>query len=266
MIIFPAIDLRHGKCVRLLYGDPNQQTTYSDNPLAMAQTFVEAGAAWLHIVNLDGAFEDSAGAKQNHQAIQDILDNLDVSIQVGGGIRTATHIENWLELGVTRVILGTVAAENPAQVAGLIDRFGPDKIVVGIDAKAGKVATRGWQDLSELDAIRFGQEMRAMGVTHTVYTDISRDGALTGSNSAASKKMAEATKLRVIISGGVASLDDIHQAMAIKSEYPDYIEGVIIGRALYEGKFELSQALQIAKTSKNDSNLRSKPQSKTKKA
>lgn len=243
MIIFPAIDLRHGKCVRLLHGDPNTQTTYADDPSEVAAQFEEDGAEWLHVVNLDGAFSDQAGANQNENAIQSILDRVDIPLQVGGGIRSVEDIERLLSMGATRVILGTIAVERPRQILDIIARFGAEQIVVGIDAKAGMVATHGWRNLSDETALAFGKEMRSMGVTHTVYTDISRDGALTGINLGACKLMGQQTGLHVIISGGVAGLDDVRQAKAATASN---IEGLIIGRALYTKDITLSQALEIA--------------------
>ena len=245
MIIFPAIDLRQGKCVRLLYGQPSAQTTYSDDPAGMALQFANDGAEWLHVVNLDGAFGDQDGANTNFAAIQTILDSIKIPIQVGGGIRSIEDIDRLLNMGVTRVILGTMAVERPRQVLDIIARYGPQQIVVGIDARDGKVAIHGWQDLSELEAVAFGQQMQAMGVTHTVYTDISRDGALTGANVPACEKMGQESGLQVIVSGGVADLNDIHRAKAGEA---NNLEGVIIGRALYEGSIELSAAIEVANT------------------
>lgn len=243
MIIFPAIDLRHGKCVRLLYGDPAAQTTYADDPAEVAARFEEAGAEWLHVVNLDGAFSDISTAGLNQNALQAILDRVTIPVQVGGGIRQIEDIDALLNLGVSRVILGTMAVERPRQIPDLIGRFGAEQIVVGIDAKEGKVATHGWRNLSTLSAVELGREMRSMGVIHTVYTDISRDGALTGINLEAGLALGQQTGLRVIISGGVAGLDDVRLAQAAPAEV---IEGLIIGRALYTKAIDLVEALRIA--------------------
>ena len=246
MIIFPAIDLRNGQCVRLLHGNPDAQTIYSIDPAGMAETFVAEGAEWLHVVNLDGAFGEKAGAQKNIAAIQAILDRVDIPIQVGGGLRTPGDIEHLLDMGVTRVILGTMAVDRPRQVLDIVARFGPEQILVGIDVDSsdGRVATHGWRNISEIDAIAFGKQMRAMGVTHVVYTDISRDGALSGANIDACKLMGEQTRLQVIISGGVAGLEDIRQArFAARSN----IHGVIIGRALYTGDIKLADALRVAR-------------------
>jgi phosphoribosylformimino-5-aminoimidazole carboxamide ribotide isomerase len=246
MIIFPAIDLRDGHCVRLLRGDPDTQTVYSNDPAAIAEKFAEAGAEWIHVVNLDGAFGDEAASQRNITAIQSILDRIDIPIQVGGGIRSTEDIDRLLEMGASRVILGTMAVNRPRQVLDIIARFGAEQIVVGIDADAtvGKVATHGWRNLSDVDAVDLGKQMRSMGVTHIVYTDINRDGALTGANIEACRIMGEQTQLKVIVSGGVASLDDITQAkMAARSN----IHGIIIGRALYNGDLDLKEAIEEAK-------------------
>lgn len=243
MIIFPAIDLRNGQCVRLLYGQPDKQTVYASDPVGVAEQFVHDGASWLHIVNLDGAFSDETGAGKNQRALQRILEVIGIPVQVGGGIRREADIERLLNLGVARVILGTLAAREPKRVGQIIRHFGPDRIVVGIDAREGQVAVNGWQTTSTRNALEFGQEMAAEGVLRIVHTDISRDGALTGSNVAASAELASATKVNVIISGGVADLADIHRAKAAANPY---LEGMIIGRALYEGKLSLVDAVAAA--------------------
>lgn len=242
MIIFPAIDLRQGQCVRLLHGNPDVQTTYAEDPVQIAEQFVEQGAEWLHVINLDGAFGDATGSAKNLEAIQSILDSIDIPIQVGGGIRSLENITYLLNMGVTRVILGTMAVERPRQILDIIARFGAEQIVVGIDARDGKVASHGWRNISNLTAIEFGQQMHSLGVTHTIYTDIARDGALTGINLEASKLMGQQSGLKVIISGGVASLDDIKQA---KAATDSNIVGIIIGRALYTGNINLPEALAI---------------------
>jgi len=245
MIIFPAIDLRNGQCVRLLHGNPDAQTTYSDDPAAIAEKFAEAGAEWLHVVNLDGAFGEKEGVQKNLVAIQAILDRVDIPIQVGGGIRANEDIENLLEMGVSRVILGTIAVDRPRQVLDIVARFGSSQIIVGIDVDMaeGHVATHGWRNISNTNAIELGRQMRSMGITHVVYTDISRDGALTGANLEACRLLGEQTQLQIIVSGGVANLDDIRQAKRYRRSN---IHGVIIGRALYTGDINLAEALQVA--------------------
>lgn len=242
MIIFPAIDLRHGKCVRLLRGDPNLQTTYADDPIAVAANFEEAGAEWLHVVNLDGALDDETGARQNKEAIQAILDRVTIPVQVGGGIRTIQDIEVLLDMGITRVILGTMAVERTRQLPDIMGRFGPKQVIAGLDARNGKIATHGWQTTAELNVPDFGKKLHAIGFTHAVYTDISRDGALTGINLTESQTLGQQTGLQVIISGGVAGLDDVKQAAAAT----DNIHGLIIGRALYTGNITLPDALKAA--------------------
>lgn len=243
MIIFPAIDLRNGQCVRLLHGDPDQQTNYSDDPGWVAEQFAEAGAEWLHVVNLDGAFGDTSGSATNLEAIQAILDQVSIPIQLGGGIRTIEDIERLLNLGITRVILGTMAVERPRQILDIIARFGAEQIVIGIDARYGKVASHGWRKTSNLTATALGQQMQSLGVTRIVYTDISRDGALTGINVKGSKELAQETGLKVIISGGAATMDDVHQAHANAGTD---IEGLIIGRALYTKAIDLTEAIEAA--------------------
>jgi len=244
MIIFPAIDLRGGKCVRLLRGDPVAQTVYADDPAETAAQFAEAGAEWLHVVNLDGALGEVGPAARNLEAIQSILDGVDIPIQVGGGIRTIEDIEQLLAMGVTRVILGTMAVERTRQMPDVIARFGPKQILVSLDTRQGRIATHGWRTLTDQTAIDFGRQMRAMGVTHAVHTDIDRDGALTGLPLDASLSLAEATGLRLILSGGVASLEDVRRAAQAAARAP--IEGLIIGRALYAGRIALADALEVA--------------------
>ncbi len=240
MILFPAIDIRHGKCVRLLHGDPTAETVYADDPAEVAASFETAGAEWLHVVNLDGAFGETEDTR-TADAIQAIIDRVEIPVQLGGGIRSITDIEKALEMGVTRVILGTMAVERIRQMPDILARFGAKQIVIGVDTRGDKVATHGWQKTSNLDAINFGKEMRAMGVTHIVHTDISRDGALSGINLHASLALADATSLRVIVSGGVAGLNDVRWANAAGGK----IEGLIIGRALYDGTFTLPDALAV---------------------
>ncbi len=243
MIIFPAIDIRRGNCVRLLHGDPNKETVYSDDPAEVAAAYQEQGTQWLHVVNLDGAFDDPSGDTATDDAIQAIVDRVDIPVQVGGGLRTFADIEYVLNMGVSRVVLGTFAVERLRQLPDVLGWFGPEQIIVGIDARDGMVATHGWQQTADVTAINFGKEIQAMGVTTVVHTDISRDGALTGINLAASQQLAKETGLNIILSGGVATLDDVRQA----ASGGDKIEGLIIGRALYTGAFTLPEALEAAK-------------------
>ncbi len=246
MILLPAIDLRRGRCVRLRMGNPEEETVFGDDPAAMAQHWVHLGAEWLHIVNLDGALGEVLGTTTeppiNVRALRNIRQTVRVPLQFGGGIRTLDDIRSLLDLGVERVILGTVAVQNPALVATAIRQFGTEHIVIGLDARDGRIATHGWREQSELTAITVGQRMYDMGVTLVVYTDISRDAMLTGVNLVETARLAQETGLQVIASGGVASLRDI-QALLDLAE--TNIVGVISGQALYTGKLDLQAALAL---------------------
>ena len=239
MIIFPAIDLRQGRCVRLRRGRPDAETLYSDDPVAVAKRWVREGAQWLHVVNLDGAFGVSS---PNLRIAGQIAASVEVPLQFGGGLRTLADIEKALGLGITRVILGTVALHQPQLVAQAIERFGPERIMVSIDAQDGRVAARGWRELSDLKAVDLARRMRDIGVQRVVYTDISRDGMLTGVNVPATERLARESGLRVIAAGGVASLKDIQM---LKAAEESGIEGVIIGQALYTGAISLPEALAV---------------------
>jgi phosphoribosylformimino-5-aminoimidazole carboxamide ribotide isomerase len=238
--IYPAIDLRNGSVVRLKRGDPEQQTTFGYDPGATAQKWVEAGANWIHVVNLDGAFDEGGAA--NWRALPGILQS-GAKVQFGGGLRTMKDVAMAIGRGVSRIILGTVAVEDPDLVANLISRFGSDKIVVGIDALNGQVRTHGWQSNTRLSPEILALQMRAQGVRRIIYTDIDRDGLLSGVNSEATGQLASTSGMRVIASGGVASLDDVRAAAA---QAPSGVDGVIIGRALYDGQIDLTDALAIA--------------------
>ncbi len=245
-ILFPAIDLRRGRCVRLRQGDPRAETTYSDDPAAVARTWVEQGASWLHVVNLDGAFGEArrpgAPLPINLQQLQAIRQAVDIPIQFGGGIRTLQDMALALELGATRVVLGTVAVNNPDLVRQALARFGPERVVVGIDARDGFVATHGWLSQSQVRAEDLARAMAQVGVQRVVYTDIQRDGMLSGVEVAGSVALAQASGLQVIASGGVGSLEDIR---ALAAHAQDGIQGVIIGQALYTQQFTLAQALAL---------------------
>ncbi len=247
MIVLPAIDLRHGRCVRLRQGRAEDETVYDTDPAAVARRWVKEGASWLHVVNLDGAFGDvppGEGQPINLRRLAEIRAAVpETRIQFGGGVRTLDDIEAALGLGATRVILGTVALRQPALVAEAVQRFGAGRIVVGIDARQGRVATHGWQRTSETTATALGRAMRAAGVARVVYTDIARDGMLTGVNVEATVALATATGLRVIASGGVASLEDV---VRLGAHSQSGIEGVIIGQALYKGAISLPGALRAA--------------------
>lgn len=237
--IYPAIDLRNGRVVRLQYGDPNKQTVFSDDPVAMGQKWIEAGTEWLHVVNLDGAFDEAGAA--NWEALPG-LTRLKARVQFGGGIRTLGDIECALAAGVDRVILGTAAIENPDLVGQAIAQFGVEQMVVGIDARDGRVKTRGWLQDTNVTPADLGKKMKALGVKTIIYTDINRDGVLTGVNAAATATLAQAAGLNVIASGGVASLADIRQCQALADQG---VIGVITGRAIYDGRIDLAAALQM---------------------
>lgn len=236
MIVIPAIDLKDGKCVRLLQGRKEDVTVYSDDPTAMAKNWVDLGARLLHIVDLDGAF---TGEQKNFDRISEIRKSIHIPIEVGGGIRDIGAVETLAGLGVDRVIIGTSAAKDPDMVREACDKF-PGKIIVGIDARDGKVAVKGWVETTELDAIDFAKKMQDNGAAGIVYTDISRDGMLSGPNVEAMAGMVGAVDIPVIASGGVSNLDDIKKLMQIENLW-----GVITGKALYAGTLDLKSALEV---------------------
>lgn len=240
MIVIPAIDLKEGKCVRLEQGLMEKDTVYSDNPAAMARHWQDEGGELLHLVDLDGAF---AGVPKNREAIQAIVAAVDIPTELGGGIRDLETIEAYLELGIGRVILGTVAKENPALVGEACRRF-PGRIVVGIDAKDGLVAVRGWAEVTEKRAIDLAREMENFGVTAIIYTDIACDGMMQGPNLEATTALAEAISIPVIASGGVSSLDDIRNLLQIEASG---VEAVITGKAIYTGSLNLREAVALTK-------------------
>lgn len=236
--LWPAIDLKGGKCVRLLHGDMDQATTYGDNPAAQAWQFRDVGFGHLHVVDLDGAF---AGKPENAEAVEQILYETDAKVELGGGIRDLDTVERWLALGVTRVILGTAAVKDPDFVRAALRTF-PGRIVLGIDAKDGMVATEGWGDVSSLKAEEVIRRFDPEGIAAIVYTDISRDGALVGANVEATRALAEAVEVPVLASGGIASVEDL-QALALHHEVG--VAGAILGRSLYEGTINPSEALAV---------------------
>ena len=237
MDVIPAIDLLGGKCVRLYQGDYQRSQVFEENPVIVAQKWVQQGAPWLHVVDLDGAKE---GKSVNLEAIRAIVTASPVPVQVGGGLRDRTSVEQLLNLGVTRVILGTVAVEQPALVKQLCQEF-PQQIVVGIDARNGQVATRGWLETSQVAATDLAQQMAAVGVSAIIYTDIQRDGTLAGPNLDALREMTAAVEIPVIASGGVSSLTDLLSLLALE---PLGVTGAIVGSALYKGKLDLAEAIQ----------------------
>ena len=239
MNIYPAIDLRHGHVVRLKYGDPDQQTTYGDDPIETARRWTDAGAQWIHIVNLDGAFDDEPGAAINRSLLQSLA-MVGPQIQFGGGLRSIPDIEAALSHGAARVVIGTLAIEQPDVLREAVERFGSDRVVVGLDAQRGRVKTRGWQNDGGSDMITIGRQIRSAGVNLVVHTDIGRDGDLSGVNGPASAELARETGLQVIASGGVSSIEDV-----LSPQNYARIEGVIIGRALYTGAIDLKQLLSV---------------------
>lgn len=238
--VYPAIDLHHGEVVRLQFGDLDRKTVFGTDPVAIAHQWIATGATWLHIVNLDGAFDES-GAR-NWQLLPKLA-NLGANIQFGGGIRSLQQIAQALNRGVTRVVIGTAAVEDPDIVEDAVRRFGPERIAVGIDARDGLVRTRGWKSDSQLSPLDLGLQMAALGIQTIIYTDISRDGVLVGVNAQATTRLAQETGLNVIASGGVASIDDVRRTKAL---YNDGVTGLIVGRALYDGKLDLKDALKLA--------------------
>lgn len=238
MIIFPAIDLKNGQCVRLFKGDMAQATIFNDNPCAQALEFEKSGFRYLHLVDLDGAIE---GMAVNKSAVEAILKTVKIPLQLGGGIRSICAIENWLSLGVSRVILGTVAAKNPALVREAAQKFA-GKIVVGIDSKNGFVATQGWVETSEVKTLDLAKKYEDCGVAAIIYTDISRDGTLTGLDFEGTRILAQNLTIPIIASGGVSSIEDIKNLQSLE-QYG--LEGVIIGRALYDKKIDVKELLDL---------------------
>ncbi len=240
MILFPAIDLKNGECVRLRQGDMDCATVFNDNPAAQAAIFEAQGFSWLHVVDLDGAF---AGAPVNREAVDAILGAVSFPVQLGGGVRDMRTVEGWLARGVARVIIGTAAVRDPAFVKAAA-RAHPGRIVVGIDAREGQVAVEGWAQTSSLSAVDLGQRFEDAGVAAIVYTDIARDGMLQGVNWDGTIALAQSLRIPVIASGGLASMDDIERLMQ-----PDaaILEGAITGRALYDGRIDPAAALALLK-------------------
>ncbi|WP_338818080.1 1-(5-phosphoribosyl)-5-[(5-phosphoribosylamino)methylideneamino] imidazole-4-carboxamide isomerase [Moorella thermoacetica] len=239
MLVMPAIDLREGRCVRLYQGRIEAETVYSTDPVAVARGWVERGARWLHVVDLDGAF---AGRPRNLEVIAAIIRAAGVPVQVGGGIRSLESLAGVLAAGASRVVLGTVAITNPEVVATAVERYG-ERVVVGIDSLDGQVAIEGWEATVARGAVEFARQMASLGVTRAVFTDIGRDGTLQGPNIAATREMAHSGGLKIIASGGIASLDDLRKLKELAAEG---VEGAILGRSLYNGNFTLEEALAVA--------------------
>ncbi len=239
MILYPAIDLKDGQCVRLLHGDMDKATVFNNSPADQAAQFARDGFAWLHVVDLNGAIE---GRAVNAEAVQDILHGVSIPVQLGGGVRTYEQVEAWIEAGVSRVILGTVAVEDPELVKRCAREW-PEQIAVAVDVKDGRVAVKGWVGTSDLDAITLARRFEDVGVAALIVTDISRDGAMTGVNVAQVGEVADAVHIPVIASGGVASVKDIELLKARKGVA---IAGAILGRSLYEGAIRPAEALTVA--------------------
>ncbi len=235
MILYPAIDLKDGQCVRLLKGDMDKATVFHDNPAAQALAFEHAGCEWLHLVDLNGAFE---GAPVNAAPVENILAACSVPVQLGGGIRDMKTIEQWLDKGLSRVILGTVAVENPDLVRDAARHF-PEQIAIGLDARDGKVATRGWATETETEVTDLARQFEDAGVAAIIYTDINRDGAMQGPNVDATAALANAVRIPVIASGGVSSIGDLRRLKNCGAP----LNGVISGRALYDGRIDLGAAV-----------------------
>lgn len=239
--IFPAIDMRGGKCVRLFKGDYAQETIYGDSPFDMAKSFADAGATFIHMVDLDGAKD---GERVHAKDVVRVAKELPLRVQIGGGIRTEEDVSFYLDQGVERVIIGSLAIREPELVASFIEKYGAERIVIGLDAKDGMVATHGWLETSNQTAIEVGQYFASKGAKHFIFTDIATDGTLQGPNIEANEALARATGANIIVSGGMSSLADIQAVKEAAKQTT--IAGVIIGKALYTGQFTLEEALKEA--------------------
>ena len=243
MILFPAIDLKDGNCVRLYKGEMDQATIFNNDPGDQARQFEKSGCEWLHIVDLNGAF---AGHPVNGDAVKSILENVNIPVQLGGGIRDLDTIQSWIEAGISRVILGTIALRDPNVVITAAKRF-PGKIAVGIDARDGMVAVEGWAETSDMSAIDLGKKFEDAGVTSIIYTDIDRDGTMTGLNLESTINLANALNIPIIASGGVSSLSDLKSLKGLAKNAQGIIEGAISGRALYDGSLDVREAISFLK-------------------
>ncbi len=237
MILYPAIDLKDGQCVRLVRGDMDAATVFNDDPAAQARAFEAAGCEWVHLVDLNGAF---AGAPMNGAAVEAILAAITIPAQLGGGIRDMATIEGWLAKGLRRVILGTVAVRDPGLVKDAARAF-PDRVAVGIDARAGLVAVEGWAETTDITALDLARKFEDAGVAAIIYTDIDRDGAMQGPNIEATAALANAVSIPVIASGGVSSIDDLRALKNCGAR----LDGVISGRALYDGRIDVAEAVSV---------------------
>ena len=235
MLLIPAIDLKNGRCVRLLQGELDSETVYSDDPAAMACSFEDAGAKRLHLVDLDGAFR---GKGKNLDSIHSILKSISIPVQLGGGLRTADDVERMLKLGVSSVIIGTMAVKNPDIFEDIIKRYSSEQIILGIDARNRKVAIEGWQEGTEIYDVDFALHWKKVGIQRVVFTDIARDGMLSGPNMEALRNFARGTGLKIVASGGISSMEDLEQ---LKTLEEDGVDQVISGKAIYEGKLDLKE-------------------------
>ena len=241
MLLIPAIDLRDGRCVRLTQGRREDVKVYDGDAVEIALSYQNNGARMLHIVDLDGAFSDPNS--RNRQVLSEVISKIEIPAQFGGGLRSLRDIEQVIDLGITRVVIGTLAVESPETVEKAVRSFGGDRIAVGIDARSGQVLTRGWEKEEQISALELAQRVAALGVERIVYTDVARDGMLTGVNIEQTCMIARESGLRVTASGGVSSLEDIKR---LRSVSDGGIDSVIVGKALYEGRFTLKEALQAA--------------------
>ena len=235
MLLIPAIDLKNGRCVRLLQGEADAETVYSDDPAAMARSFEDAGAKRLHLVDLDGAFR---GQGTNLDSIHSILKTISIPVQLGGGLRTADDVERMLKLGVSSVIIGTMAVKNPDVFEDIIKHYPGEQIILGIDARNRKVAIEGWQEGTEIYDVDFALHWKKVGIQRVVFTDIARDGMLSGPNMEALRNFARGTGLKIVASGGVSSMEDLE---LLKTLEADGVDQVISGKAIYEGKLDLKE-------------------------
>lgn len=238
MLLIPAIDLRNGFCVRLLQGESDKETVYSNDPAAMAVTFEEAGAKRLHLVDLDGAFQ---GEGANISSIRSILKNVSIPVQIGGGLCTEEDIDRMLALGVSAVIVGTMAVKHPDVLEKLLKKYTDEQIILGIDARNRKVSIEGWKESTEIQDVKFALRWKNSGIKRVVFTDISRDGMLSGPNLAALREMTEHTGLKIVASGGISSMDDLEQ---LKTLEPNGVDQAISGKAIYEGKIDLKRVFK----------------------
>ena len=246
MILFPAIDLRRGSCVRLERGAADRETVYDTDPLRMGQRFLDVGAEWVHVVDLDAAF----GEGSNRERIRQLVQNVPICVQSGGGLRTLKDLEEVLDAGVARAVIGTAAVEQPELVRTAVERWGADRIAVGLDARGRHPAVRGWREDTSADLLELGQSLAELGVRTLIYTDIDRDGMMAGPNLDAAAELAEATGADVLVSGGVGSMADVAAVAAaarLPRAGPGKIAGVVIGKAIYEGRVDLREALDLAR-------------------